>query len=299
MFEWLEKRIDPFAPFNEEETPPGTVAAFAWHYLRPVRLLARGAVRGLAASSAFSRPRLYVIMGWLVDILAQSTPDRLWSDHGTSLLLAGGAILFVRPILHFAHEVLTNQILVPQSTNMIRWRTHLYTLGHAVGYFQARFRRAARRTASRRAGRRSAKSPSTVLDTLLYVAIFAFTALGLFSRVSPWLALPMGLWIAAYMALLRYFVPRAKMRSLRVADTRSALVGRVVDSYTNILTVKLFARGAEERSAVREAIAAAHAGLPQLVPADHRRRLRADGHEQLPCSSRPALCPSCSGCGAR
>ena len=83
----------------------------------------------------------------------------------------------------------------------------------------------------------------TILDSLLYVAIFAFTALGLFSRVSPWLALPMGLWIAAYMALLRYFVPRAQMRSLRVADTRSALVGRMVDSYTNILTVKLFARG--------------------------------------------------------
>jgi ATP-binding cassette, subfamily B, multidrug efflux pump len=194
-------------------------------------------------------------MGWLVDILAQSTPDRLWSDHGTSLLLAGGAILFVRPILHFAHEILTNQILVPQSTNMIRWRTHLYTLGHAVGYFQADF-------AGRLANRITQGGPAireiavTVLDTLLYVAIFAFTALGLFSRVSPWLALPMGLWIAAYVALLRYFVPRAKMRSLRVADTRSALVGRVVDSYTNILTVKLFARGAEERSAVRDSIAA-------------------------------------------
>ena len=86
---------------------------------------------------------MYVIMGWLVDILAQSTPDRLWSDHGTSLLLAGGAILFVRPILHFAHEILTNQILVPQSTNMIRWRTHLYTLGHARRIFPGRFRRPA------------------------------------------------------------------------------------------------------------------------------------------------------------
>ncbi|KAB0264100.1 ABC transporter ATP-binding protein [Microvirga brassicacearum] len=254
MFQWLEKRIDPFAPFDEEETPPASVSAFAWHYLRPVRLwlgvlFVASLVVGLFEAS------LYVIMGWVVDILATSTPDRLWADHGTGLMLVGGAILFVRPLLHFSHELITNQILVPQSTNMIRWRTHLYTLGHALGYFQADF-------AGRLANRITQGGPAireiavTILDTLLYVAIFAFTALGLFSSVSPWLALPMGLWIVVYIALLRYFVPRAKIRSLRVADTRSALVGRVVDSYTNILTVKLFARRAEERSAVRDSIAA-------------------------------------------
>ncbi|WP_210485117.1 ABC transporter ATP-binding protein [Microvirga antarctica] len=254
MFEWLEKQIDPFAPFNEEETPPSRVSAFAWHYLKPVRgwlvvLFVASLIVGLFEAS------LYVILGWVVDILATSTPATLWADHGTALLVIGSAILFVRPVLHFCHEVITNQILVPQTTNMIRWRTHLYTLGHALGYFQADF-------AGRLANRITQGGPAireiavTLLDTLLYVAIFAFTALGLFSSVSPWLALPMGLWIVAYIALLRYFVPRAQVRSLRVADTRSALVGRVVDSYTNILTVKLFARGAEERSAVRNAIAA-------------------------------------------
>ena len=254
MFRWFEKRIDPFAPFDESETPPGTVGAFSWYYIRPVRnwlvvLFFASLVVGLFEAS------LYVIMGWIVDILAHSSPDRLWADHGTSLMLIGAAILFVRPVLHFLHETITNQLLVPQSTSMIRWRTHLYTLGHALGYFQADF---AGRLANRitQAGSAIREIAVTVLDTLLYVAIFAFTALGLFTKVSPWLALPMGLWIVGYLVLLRYFVPRAKARSLKVADTRSALVGRIVDSYTNILTVKLFARGAEERSAVHRALAA-------------------------------------------
>ncbi|MET0745722.1 MAG: ABC transporter ATP-binding protein [Microvirga sp.] len=254
MFEWLEKRIDPFAPFDETRTPPQSVTGFAWYYLKPVRawlvlLLCVSLAVGVLESS------LYVLIGWLVDLLSGSAPERLLAEHGTQLLLVAGVVLFLRPLLHFGHEIITNQILVPQTTNMIRWRTHLYTLGHALSYFQADF---AGRLANRitQAGPAIREIAVTLLDTLLYVAIFAFTALGVFSRISLWLALPMALWILGYGALLRYFVPRAQARSRAVADTRSALVGRIVDSYTNILTVKLFARSAEERSAVHDALAA-------------------------------------------
>ncbi len=254
MFHWFEKQIDPFAPFEESETPPGTVSGFAWYYLRPVRfwfflLFLISLLVGLFEAS------LYILIGWLVDLLTRSSPDRIFAEHGHMLLLVGATILLVRPVLHFLHGLVSNQLIVPQSTNMIRWRTHVYTLGHAVSYFQADF---AGRLANRimQSGGAIRSIAVTVLDTLLYVAIFAFTALGLFSSVSPWLALPMGLWIACYVVLLIVFVPRAKARSLAVANTRSALVGRVVDSYTNILTVKLFARTVEERSAVGEALAA-------------------------------------------
>jgi ATP-binding cassette subfamily B multidrug efflux pump len=254
MFRWLEKRIDVFAPFHENETPPDTVSGFTWHYLKPVRfwlviLFFVALVVGLFESS------LYILLGRLVDILANSTPDRIWADHGTTLLIMAGLVIIVRPILNFAHEVVSNQVIIPQSTNLIRWRTHVYTLGHAVSYFQADF---AGRLANRimQGGGAIRSIAVTLIDTLLYVVIYAIMALGVFSSVSPWLALPMGLWILGYAILLRFFVPRAKERSLKVADTRSALVGRVVDSYTNILTVKLFARADEERSAVKDAVRA-------------------------------------------
>jgi ATP-binding cassette subfamily B multidrug efflux pump len=254
MFRWLEKRVDPFAPFNEGETPPNTVSGFTWHYLKPVRswlviLFVVALTVGLFESS------LYILLGWLVDILAKSTPETVWAEHGRTLILMVALVIVVRPALNFAHELVSNQVVIAQSTNMIRWRTHVYTLGHAVSYFQADF---AGRLANRimQGGGAIRSIAVTLIDTLLYVAIYAITALGVFSSVSPWLALPMGLWIVAYAILLRFFVPQAKERSLKVADTRSALVGRVVDSYTNILTVKLFARSAEERSAVREAVRA-------------------------------------------
>jgi len=254
MFKWLERRIDPFASFDDAAMPPNTVFAFAWHYLRPVRFWLGMLFLASLAVGIFESS-LYLLIGWLIDLLATQTPGRLMAEHGGELLTVGALILFVRPVLHFAHELVSNQIIVPQSTNMIRWRTHLYTLGHALSYFQGDF-------AGRLANRIAQAGPSireiavTILDTLLYVAIFAVTALGVFSTVSIWLALPMGLWMLGYVALLRYFVPRAQKRSLVVADTRSVLIGRVVDSYTNILTVKLFARSAEERSAVKDALAA-------------------------------------------
>jgi ATP-binding cassette, subfamily B, multidrug efflux pump len=252
MFDWLERRIDPFAPFDEAETPPTTVRGFAWHYLKPVQgwlwvLFVASVLVGIFESS------LYLLIGWFVDLLARSSPEQLFREQGATLLALGLAVLILRPLLHSAHEAIANQIIVPQTTNMIRWRTHLYTLGHSLSYFQADF---AGRLANRitQAGPAIREIAVTVLDTLIYVGIFALAALGLFGSVSLWLALPMALWMAAYVILLRYFVPRAQERSLANAEARSVAVGRIVDSYTNILTVKLFARAAEERSAVREAL---------------------------------------------
>ncbi|GJD53443.1 Putative multidrug export ATP-binding/permease protein [Methylobacterium crusticola] len=254
FLDWLERRIDPFASFDEERRPPGTVMGFAGFYLRPVR----GALVvlffvGLAAGSV--EASLYLLMGWFVDILAKSRPETLWAEHGTGLALAAALVLVVRPALSWLHEALSNQLVVPQTTSLIRWRTHLYTLGHALSYFQADF---AGRLANRvtQVGVAVRELAVVFIDTLLYVAIFAVTAVGLFGAISVWLVLPVALWIVAYGLLTAYFVPRARARSLKVADSRSALIGRIVDSYTNILTVKLFARDREERSAVREATVA-------------------------------------------
>jgi ATP-binding cassette subfamily B multidrug efflux pump len=252
MFRWLESRIDPFAPFDEARTPPDTFRGFMWAYLRPVRgwlalLCCTSVTVGVLESS------LYLLIGWFVDLLARSRPEEIWDQHGAALVGIGVLILVLRPLAHFANEVVSNQIVVPQTTGLIRWRTHTYTLGHALSYFQSDF---AGRLANRivQAGPAVREIAVTILDTLLYVAIFAATALGLFTSISPWLALPMAVWIVLYLALMRFFVPRAQKRSLTASEARSSLVGRIVDSYTNILTVKLFARAAEERSSVREAL---------------------------------------------
>ncbi|GJD97518.1 ABC transporter ATP-binding protein [Methylobacterium iners] len=252
FLDWLERRIDPFAPFDEGRMPPKTVLGFAGFYLRPMRgalmlLFAIALVAGTVEAS------LYLLMSWFIDLLNTADRATLWPQHGTAITLAAGFVLVVRPISIWLHELLSNQLLVPQATNQIRWRTHLYTLGHSLSYFQADF---AGRLANRvvQVGPAVRELAVVFIDTLLYVAIYAVTAIGLFGSISVWLALPVVVWVGAYSLLTRWFVPRARARSHATADTRSHLIGRVVDSYTNILTVKLFARDREERAAVRGAV---------------------------------------------
>jgi len=253
MLERAEGRIDPFAPFDREKTPPDRVGAFAWHYLRPVRGWL-GVLLLISLGVGLLESGLYLLVGWFVDLLATADPQTVFADHGTALLLAAFAVIVLRPLLHIMHDIVTNQVLVPQTTNMIRWRTHSYTLGHALGYFQGDF---AGRLANRivQVGPAVREIAVTLLDTLLYVGIFAITAFLLFSSISLWLALPMALWMIGYALLLRYFIPLARDRSLKNADTRSVLVARIVDTYTNALTVKLFARSEDERASVRDALA--------------------------------------------
>jgi len=252
FLDWLERRIDPFAPFDEERMPPKTVLGFAAFYLRPIRgpLLALLAIAIVAGGLEAS---LYLVMRWFIDLLGSADRATILGDHAGEIAAAAFLVLVARPVSIWLHEALSNQLVVPQSTSQIRWRTHLYTLGHSLSYFQADF---AGRLANRvvQAGPAVRELAVTFIDTLLYVAIYAITAIGLFSSISPWLALPVVVWVALYAWLTVWFVPRARERSHATADTRSTLIGRIVDSYTNILTVKLFARTQEERAAVRGAM---------------------------------------------
>ncbi len=263
FFHWLESRIDVFAPFDERATPPSRVWPFMWSHLHEIKgwmgaILVTGLVfSGIEAS-------LYVLVGWFVDALASSTPERLWDEHGTTLIVVAAVILVARPLAYFANHAVVDQVVVPQLTNRIRWRSHVYTLGHALSYFQNDF---AGRLASRvvQVGQALRSATVEVIDDIWYVLVFVFVVVGFFAHTSLWLALPVALWLAFYVALMRYFIPRAIQRSDVNSHGRSLVNGRVVDAYTNILTVKLFARADAERSAVRDALAQWNKGFLDLT----------------------------------
>jgi ATP-binding cassette subfamily B multidrug efflux pump len=252
LFPWLESRVDVFAPFDERRTPPDTVWRFIWHHVREVRgwlvvILLTGLVfSGIEAS-------LYLGVGWLVDLIARTPPETVFREHWHWLALAAFVVLVIRPIVYFANHAVVDQVVVPQLTNRIRWRSHVYTLGHSLGYFQNDF---AGRLSSRviQAGQSVRSATVEVLDDLWYVLVFAAVAIGFFGNTSLWLAAPVLLWMGGYIWLMTYFVPRAQKRSEQNSESRSAATGRIVDSYTNIMTVKLFARGDVERSSVRSAL---------------------------------------------
>ena len=252
FLDWLERRIDPFAPFDETRMPPKSVLGFARFYLHPIRW-ALACLFVIAVVAGTVEASLYLVMRWFIDLLGTADRATVLQDHALGIGVSLALVAVVRPVTIWLHELLSNQLVVPQATNQIRWRTHLYTLGHSLSYFQADF---AGRLANRvvQVGPAVRELAVVFIDTLLYVAIYAVTAIGLFGSISPWLALPVVIWVVVYAVLTAWFVPRARIRSHRTAETRSALIGRVVDSYTNILTVKLFARDREERAAVRDSV---------------------------------------------
>ncbi|MBN9061155.1 MAG: multidrug ABC transporter ATP-binding protein [Rhizobiales bacterium 65-9] len=253
FFRWLETRIDVFAPFDERSTPPTTVWRFIWHHLYEVRgWLAVILVSGLVFSGVEALTLMGV--GWLVDLITNNPPDVVWRDYGGWLIGGVLFILIVRPLVFFFNHAVVDQVVVPQLTNRIRWRSHVYTLGHALSYFQNDF--AGRLGARVIQSGQSVRSASVgIIDDLWHVMVFAAVAMGYFGHVSYLLMAPVAIWVALYVALLWYFVPRARARSEQNSFSRSASTARIVDSYTNIATVKLFARGDVERSSVHEALA--------------------------------------------
>ncbi len=249
---WLERRIDIFAPFDETHRPPSSVRGFIWHYIRPFRGLLAVTTCFTFATSVIEASML-LLVGKFIDLLTHSTPSTLMSDHGTLLWSLALYVVVFRPVVLIVTEMLVNQSLVTPVISRVRWRTHLYTLGHSLSYFQNDY-------AGRLANRIMQSGPGVqavaveILDVMVYVVIYSSVALFAFSTISWQLALPVLIWMTSYVAMLRYFVPRAVKLSHIQSSARSVLMGRIVDSYTNIQTVKLFARVNEERSTVRDAI---------------------------------------------
>jgi ATP-binding cassette subfamily B multidrug efflux pump len=262
LFRFLESRVDVFEPFDERATPPRGVWPFMWHHIKGVKgWMALIMITGLGFSGI--EAAMYLMVGWFVDLLATQSPETIFRDHGWLLAGAVFLLLVVRPLIYFANHAIVDQVVVPQITNQIRWRNHVYTLGHALSYFQNDF---AGRLSARviQAGQSIRGATIEIIDDLWYALIFVSVALGFFSTTSIWLVLPVLAWLAAYVTLLIYFVPRAKKRSEANSLGRSSTTGRIVDSYTNILTVKLFARSDAERSAVRDSLSRWNASFLHL-----------------------------------
>ena len=251
MYRRFEQLIDIFrtAP---TEAPPTRVWGFYLYFLRQVwpsfaALLLVGLVVALIEVALFR------YLGRLID-LAQGSPDAaFFQRHGAELVWMAVVALLLRPLFVGLHDLLVHQAINPSLTNLIRWQNHNHVLKQSLGFFQNDF---AGRIANRimQTGNALRDSAVQAVDALWYVLIYAISALVLFAEADWRLILPLLLWIVAYVAALRFFVPRIKRRSVIASEARSKLMGRIVDGYTNIATLKLFAHTRFEQGYAREAL---------------------------------------------
>ena len=250
MFRFFESRVDPFRE-HDESMPPTDLFGYYGRYCRQVwPYLAALMVVGLAVS--LIEVTVLRFIGELVDILRATRPEDLIRDHGWSFLGMALLVLVARPLASFMHDLLTQQTIAPSLTNLTRWQTHRYVLRQSVTYFANDF---AGRIASNVVQSANSLRDSVVqlIDAVWFVTIFALSALIIFAQADWRLALPLALWIAGYVATLAVFVPRIRRQSEKLAHARADVTGRIVDSYTNIQTVKLFAQLEREDEHARDA----------------------------------------------
>jgi ATP-binding cassette, subfamily B, multidrug efflux pump len=253
MFQWFESRIEAF-PDTAPERPPATLFAYYVHFIKPVwpafaTLLLAGLLGALIEVALMS------FVGRLVDLMkAAPSPADFLSEHAVPLLWMAFVAVVARPLVSTAHDLIKNQIISAPVTNRVRWLTHRYVLRQSLGFFQNDF---AGRVANKIMQGAPALRDSVVqvIDAIWYAAVQWLGAAVIFAAADWRLLVPLLLWLGAYMVALVIFVPLIKQRSTEAAEARSMLVGRIVDSYTNILTVKLFAHAEREDAYARAALA--------------------------------------------
>jgi ATP-binding cassette subfamily B multidrug efflux pump len=252
MFRFFETSIDPFRE-HDPSTPPASLIGYYGRYCRQVwPFLA--ALMTISLIVSLIEVTILRFIGALVDILRSTSPDKVLETHGGEFLAMALLILIGRPLASFTHDLVVQQAIAPGMTNLIRWQTHRYVLRQSVTYFANDF---AGRIASNivQAAASLRDSVVQIIDALWFVTVFAVSALVIFAETDLRLAGPLIVWILVYVSALSYFVPRIRRRSEALAHMRATVTGRIVDSYTNIQTVKLFAHLEREDEHARDALA--------------------------------------------
>ncbi len=251
MFRYFENLVDPFVAYDETDTPPTRLWPFMLDYSRPfMRVFFWTALLSVVVAGV--EIGLIYYMGRVVDLLGGS-PAQVWQDHGTEFLLIAAFVLLLRPLLHVIDVLLLNNAVLPNFGTLIRWRAHKHVLRQSVGWFENDF-------AGRIANRIMQTPPAAgevvfqVFDAISFSLAYLIGAAILLMAADARLLLPMLIWFALYAMLVRWTVRRVGPASQAASDARSTVTGRVVDSYTNIHSVKMFAHDDQELSYAREAI---------------------------------------------
>ena len=251
MIRFFEKLINPTAaPENPE--PPAKLIPFYWHYARQ----AKGLFILLFVIELFVAlldTAVPWFIGKVVTLVSTIPPDRFLADTWPWLIAMAVVMLVARPGIVFARYLVTNQALAGPFSNLIRWQSHWHVVRQSWAFFQNDF---AGRISNRvmQTGPAVRESLVSSFTAVWYIVVYGTTALIMMAVADPWLATPVLIWFAGYIALMIYFVPKMRDRSKITSEARSMLMGRIVDSYTNILTVKLFARPRDEDEYVRDAV---------------------------------------------
>ena len=247
----LGRLIDAFRP--ADGPPPATLLAF-------FRWCLAGAGGGLtlaAIASALGGVADVVaaeLLGWVVDAIATGDPGAFWSQNGLLVAAFAGFFLLLRPVIFGLSTATSSVIIGPNVLPLVLSRIHRWTMGHSVAFFDNDF---AGRLAQKQM--QTARAVTDVASEMVNVVAFALASIlgsaAFLVSVDGWGAVALILWLLSYLVLIKFFLPRIRAKSGARASARAMITGQVVDTITNIKTVKLFAHAEHEDRAALGAMA--------------------------------------------
>ena len=261
MFSWFESRLNPYPP-EEPAQPPEGLIAFCWHYTQSAGpWLAVMSV--LTALISAGEVYLFGFLGNIIDWLSASDPTGFIEREGSRLIWMAVFLVVGLPLVVLLQSLLIHQTLLGNYPMIARWQMHRYLLRQSMNFFANEF-----------AGRVATKVMQTslairesvlkLLDVFVYVSVYFISMMVLVASSELRLMLPLLIWLVVYVTSITYFVPKLKKVSREQADARSMMTGRVVDSYTNISTVKLFSHAHREAGYARQ-------GMDDFLVTVHRQ----------------------------
>lgn len=251
MFSLFERLTQAF-PDSHLDQPPRGLVAFCRYYTtgfgKPLIALST-----LTALVAIFEVTLFGFMGRLVDWLAASDRATFLDTEWSTLMWMASVPVIILPLLGLLHSLVSHQSLLGNYPMSIRWRAHRYLLRQSLDFYSKDF-----------AGRVATKMMQTalavregvmkLLDVLVFISVYFFSALFMVASSHWLLMLPMLTWLFVYILIQFFFVPRLKRVSIEQADARATMTGRVVDAYSNVQTVKLFSHTSREAEYARDSM---------------------------------------------
>lgn len=252
MFNYFENLVDPFTVYKASSTPPKKIFPFLRMYLKPFYGVFILAIL-LSALVAASELGLIMVISWLVDTL-QSDADFSLSSYKNELLWLVAFVLLLRPIVFGLDVLILNNTLMTNVATLARWRAHRHVLRQSIGWFESDF--------AGRIANRVMQTPGAIgevvfhtFEALAYASFYWIGSFVILGIGEPQLIWPLAIWMTSYIAFTIWVVRRIGPASEAASDARSDLNGEVVDAYTNIHSVKMFATEQSELASAKQAIA--------------------------------------------
>ena len=255
VFERAERWIEPFddaGPEAERGELPREALPFIRHFLAHARwpfvaFLVLSGLVGLIETSMFW------FVGLLIDMLNETTPAAVWDEWGWAFAGMAFVVAVARVLAWTGNALVEEQAIVPGFFQFVRWHSHRSVMGHSYRFFSDDF---AGRIATKvmQSGQALGDLLISALNSLWTFVVFAVTSTAIFASLDPWLALVLVGWFALYLAMVLAIMPAVRSRAKIMSNQRSVVNGRLVDSYTNIATVKLFAGERQEDAFVADGI---------------------------------------------